>query len=81
MVTEVEAPAMEPPYVSGVALTGVRKAFGDVVALDGVDLRVRPGRARRGRRAERVREVDAAGAGVRVDVARCRDTWTRRRPR
>src|SRR6478735_12824308 len=43
MVTEVEAPAMEPPYVSGVALTGVRKAFGEVVALDGVDLRVRPG--------------------------------------
>src|ERR1700712_1571888 len=43
MVTEVEAPAMEPPYVSGVALTGVRKAFGDVVALDGVDLRVRAG--------------------------------------
>jgi NitT/TauT family transport system ATP-binding protein len=29
--------------VSGVALTGVRKAFGDVVALDGVDLRVRAG--------------------------------------
>src|SRR3954468_1141078 len=43
MVTEVEAPAMEPPYVSGVALSGVRKAFGDVVALDGVDLRVRAG--------------------------------------
>src|SRR3954454_16015619 len=43
MVTEVEAPTMEPPYVSGVALSGVRKAFGDVVALDGVDLRVRAG--------------------------------------
>jgi ABC-type nitrate/sulfonate/bicarbonate transport system ATPase subunit len=43
MVTEVEAPAMGPPYVNGVTLTGVRKAFGDVVALDGVDLRVRAG--------------------------------------
>src|ERR1044071_1542967 len=43
MVTEVEAPAMEPPYVSGVALSGVRKAFGDVVALDGVDLRIGAG--------------------------------------
>ena len=51
---------MEPPYVSGVPSAGVRKAFGDVVALDGVDLRVAGGRAGRGRRAERVREVDAA---------------------
>ena len=40
-MTEVEAPVLEPPYVSGVALSGVRKAFGDVVALDGVDLRIR----------------------------------------
>jgi NitT/TauT family transport system ATP-binding protein len=43
MVTEVEAPAVEPPYVSGVALTDVRKAFGDVVALDGVTLRIAAG--------------------------------------
>jgi ABC-type nitrate/sulfonate/bicarbonate transport system ATPase subunit len=40
MVTELEAPVMEPPYVSGVSVSGVRKAFGDVVALDGVDLRI-----------------------------------------
>jgi ABC-type nitrate/sulfonate/bicarbonate transport system ATPase subunit len=43
MVTEVEAPVKEPPYVSGVALSGVRRAFGDVVALDGVDLRIGAG--------------------------------------
>ena len=43
MVTEVEAPVKEPPYVSGVALSGVRKAFGVVVALDGVDLRIGAG--------------------------------------
>ena len=43
MVTEVEAPVKEPPYVNGVALSGVRKAFGDVVALDGVDLRIAAG--------------------------------------
>jgi len=43
VVTEVEAPVKEPPYVSGVALSGVRKAFGDVVALDGVDLRIGAG--------------------------------------
>jgi NitT/TauT family transport system ATP-binding protein len=44
MRTEVEAPAMEPPFVeAGVALSGVRKAFGDVVALDGVDLSVAAG--------------------------------------
>ena len=43
MGTEVEAPVKEPPYVNGVALSGVRKAFGDVVALDGVDLRVARG--------------------------------------
>lgn len=34
---------MEPRYVSGVEVTGARKVFGDVVALDGVDLRVRAG--------------------------------------
>jgi ABC-type nitrate/sulfonate/bicarbonate transport system ATPase subunit len=46
VVTEVEAPAVGPLGVSdggGVAVAGVRKAFGDVVALDGVDLRVAPG--------------------------------------
>src|SRR5215213_7492898 len=43
MVTEVEAPVLEPPYVNGVALSGVRKAFGDVVALSGVDLRLPAG--------------------------------------
>ena len=43
MQTEVEAPVTEPPYVErreGVSLAGVRKAFGAVAALDGVDLRV-----------------------------------------
>jgi NitT/TauT family transport system ATP-binding protein len=43
MVTELEAPVMEPPSVSGVSVSGVRKAFGDVVALDGVDLRIAAG--------------------------------------
>jgi ABC-type nitrate/sulfonate/bicarbonate transport system ATPase subunit len=45
MKIEVEAPAQEPHDVSaaGVALGGVRKAFGPVVALDGVDLRAAPG--------------------------------------
>jgi NitT/TauT family transport system ATP-binding protein len=43
VVTEVEAPALEPPYVSGVTLSGVRKAFGAVVALDGIDLRIGAG--------------------------------------
>jgi ABC-type nitrate/sulfonate/bicarbonate transport system ATPase subunit len=46
MQTEVEAPVTEPHYVprrEGVSLSGVRKAFGDVVALDGVDLRVAAG--------------------------------------
>ena len=42
MRTEVEAPVTEPPHVGdGVAVAGVRKAYGAVVALDGVDLRVR----------------------------------------
>jgi NitT/TauT family transport system ATP-binding protein len=44
MRTEVEAPVTEPPFVeAGVAVSGVRKAFGDVVALDGVDLSVAAG--------------------------------------
>jgi NitT/TauT family transport system ATP-binding protein len=43
METEVEAPVKGPPYVNGVALSGVRKAFGEVVALDGVDLRIAAG--------------------------------------
>jgi NitT/TauT family transport system ATP-binding protein len=44
MRTEVEAPVTEPPYVAdGVIVTGVRKTFGDVVALDGVDLAVAAG--------------------------------------
>ncbi len=44
MRTEVEAPVTEPPYVAtAVAVSGVRKAFGDVVALDGVDLHVAAG--------------------------------------
>jgi NitT/TauT family transport system ATP-binding protein len=43
MRTEVEAPLMEPSYVNGVTVTGVGKAFGDVVALDGVDLRIAAG--------------------------------------
>ncbi len=42
MRTEVEAPVTEPPHVGdGVAVAGVRKTYGAVVALDGVDLRVR----------------------------------------
>src|SRR5690349_9595365 len=42
MRTQVEAPPEGPRDVSGdeVVLAGVRKAFGAVVALDGVDLRV-----------------------------------------
>jgi NitT/TauT family transport system ATP-binding protein len=43
MRTEVEAPLREPSYVNGVTVTGVGKAFGDVVALDGVDLRIAAG--------------------------------------
>jgi ABC-type nitrate/sulfonate/bicarbonate transport system ATPase subunit len=43
MRTEVEAPLREPSYVNGVTVTGVGKAFGDVVALDGVDLRIATG--------------------------------------
>jgi ABC-type nitrate/sulfonate/bicarbonate transport system ATPase subunit len=45
MQTDVEAPAMEPLDVQegAVALAGVRKAFGSVVALDAVDLTARPG--------------------------------------
>lgn len=43
MQTEVEAPT-EPPLVqAGVTVSGVRKAYGDVVALEGVDLRVAAG--------------------------------------
>jgi ABC-type nitrate/sulfonate/bicarbonate transport system ATPase subunit len=43
MRIEVEAPLMEPSYASGVNVSGVGKAFGDVVALDGVDLRIAAG--------------------------------------
>src|SRR3954454_19038082 len=43
MLTEVEAAVSGPPQVSGVNVRGVRKAFGDVVALDGVDLRIAAG--------------------------------------
>jgi len=44
MQTDLEAPATEPRDVQqGLALAGVRKAFGPVVALDGVDLRVAAG--------------------------------------
>src|SRR6201991_2994720 len=43
MVTEVEAPVKEHTYVSGVAVSGVRKAFGNVGALDGGDLRIGAG--------------------------------------
>jgi NitT/TauT family transport system ATP-binding protein len=44
MQTEVEAPLSEPLQVqAGVTVSGVRKAYGDVVALDGVDLRVAAG--------------------------------------
>src|SRR6187399_1384244 len=44
MQTDLEAPATEPRDVQeGVRLDGVRKAFGPVVALDGVDLAVRAG--------------------------------------
>src|SRR3954468_19904228 len=44
MQTDLEAPATEPRHVQeGVRLEGVRKAFGPVAALDGVDLAVAPG--------------------------------------
>jgi len=44
MQTELEAPHTEPLDVrEGVVLAGVRKAYGPVVALDGVDLRAAPG--------------------------------------
>jgi ABC-type nitrate/sulfonate/bicarbonate transport system ATPase subunit len=44
MQTEVEAPMTEPQRATdGVTVSGVRKAYGDVVALDGVDLRVTAG--------------------------------------
>src|SRR3954451_4790811 len=44
MRTEVEAPVTEPQHVGGpVRVSGVRKAYGEVVALDGVDLSVGPG--------------------------------------
>src|SRR3954452_11894150 len=44
MQTEVEAPLTGPlDGGGGVAVRGVRKAFGDVVALDGVDLDVPAG--------------------------------------
>src|SRR3954462_8602702 len=44
MQTELEAPGTEPLDVrEGVVLAGVRKAYGPVVALDGVDLRAAPG--------------------------------------
>src|SRR4051812_4693249 len=44
MRTEVEAPVTEPLGVEGaVTVSGVRKAYGDVVALDGVNLTVAAG--------------------------------------
>lgn len=44
MVAEVEAPRTEPLREgTGVTVSGVRKAYGDVVALDGVDLQVAAG--------------------------------------
>jgi ABC-type nitrate/sulfonate/bicarbonate transport system ATPase subunit len=44
MQTEVEAPVSEPLRVAaGVTVSGARKAYGDVVALDGVDLQVAAG--------------------------------------
>src|SRR6478736_5321618 len=43
MKTEVEAPMTGPRTGGGVTVAGVRKAFGDVVALDGVDLSVAAG--------------------------------------
>src|SRR4051794_31999476 len=42
MRTEVEAPVTEPLIVK-VAVSGVRKAFGDVAALDGIDLSIAAG--------------------------------------
>src|ERR1700752_4613666 len=44
MQTELGDPDTETPEVrEGVVLAGVRKAYGPVVALDGVDLRAAPG--------------------------------------
>jgi ABC-type nitrate/sulfonate/bicarbonate transport system ATPase subunit len=45
MQTDVEAPGTEPRHVleeDAIVLAGVRKAFGPVLALDGVDLRAAP---------------------------------------
>ena len=82
MRTEVEAPVTEPPHVGdGVAVAGVRKTYGAVVALDGVDLRVRAGEVVAVVGPERVREVDAAGARVRAWRHRTPARSTRRPPR
>src|SRR5690349_21772412 len=43
MQAEIEAPAVASRSGGGVVVSGVRKAFGDVVALDGVDLDVPAG--------------------------------------
>src|SRR5262245_45116093 len=43
MQTEAEAPVTGPPYVQGVELEGVSKAFGPVQALARVDLRAAAG--------------------------------------
>jgi ABC-type nitrate/sulfonate/bicarbonate transport system ATPase subunit len=44
MKTEAEAPTQEPPSLEhkGVALAGVRRRFGGLIALDGLDLTLRP---------------------------------------
>jgi ABC-type nitrate/sulfonate/bicarbonate transport system ATPase subunit len=45
MQTEIEAPPKEPLAIegSGVAVSGVTRRFGQVTALEGLDLEVRPG--------------------------------------
>src|SRR4051794_36768379 len=43
MQTEIEAPVVKEPPRAGVTVSGVRKAFGNVLALDGVDLTVAAG--------------------------------------
>ena len=73
MQHETEAPQVEPRDADGtgggVEVVAVEKAFGAVRALAGVSLRAAPRRGRRGRRAERLRQVDPARARVRA-VAR-----------
>ena len=75
MTTKLEAPAQEPRNVDGGGTApGGRepRASASVRALDGVDLEVARRRDRRRRRAQRLRQVDAARARLRPAGARRR---------